>query len=216
MIKPEHKKDLFLLFDLDGTLWNSCEGIAESWNEVFRVHSPGRLVTADDVQAVCGMTMVEIAQTILPDLSGKEREDLFDICMEAENEYLRIHGGRLFPKEIETLKALREAGYDLAVVSNCQSGYIEAYMESMDTEQYFCDRQDWGSTKLPKAENIRLTMERNGYKKALYIGDTEKDEAAAASAGIPFIHAAYGYGKAKQPAAVLATLADLPTLVAQW
>ena len=35
------RKDTLLLFDLDGTLWDSAIPVAEAWNEVFQRESPG-------------------------------------------------------------------------------------------------------------------------------------------------------------------------------
>ena len=34
------KQDTLLMFDLDGTLWDSAQAVAESWNEVFRKTDP--------------------------------------------------------------------------------------------------------------------------------------------------------------------------------
>ena len=42
--------DTLLLFDLDGTLWDSAATVAEAWNEVFRREYPGlRPLTVDDM-----------------------------------------------------------------------------------------------------------------------------------------------------------------------
>ena len=38
-------------------------------------------------------------------------------------------------------------------------------------------------------------MTRNNIKKAIYVGDTVKDQEAANEAGIEFIYAKYGFGK---------------------
>ena len=77
----------------------------------------------------------------------------------------------------------------------------------------FCDYEEWERTGLTKGENIRLVMERNGYRKAVYVGDTRKDQEAAQAAGIPFIHASYGFGKTEEPDGVIASLTDLPALI---
>ncbi len=37
-------------------------------------------------------------------------------------------------------------------------------------------------------------MERNSLDRAVYVGDTQGDLDASDSAGVPFIHAAYGFG----------------------
>jgi len=50
----------FIAFDLDGTLWDSAEGVADSWNAALeRLGRPERL-TAEDVHGVMGMTMAQV------------------------------------------------------------------------------------------------------------------------------------------------------------
>jgi phosphoglycolate phosphatase len=81
------------------------------------------------------------------------------------------------------------------IVSNCQEGYIETFLHYHRLETYFKDFESHGRTKLSKGENIRLVMMRNHIEEAVYIGDTRGDMEAAEQAGIPFIFAAYGFGK---------------------
>ena len=54
-----------------------------------------------------------------------------------------------------------------------------------------------------KGENLKLLMEKENLKNCIYVGDTRMDEVACRYAGIPFIWAAYGFGKSEKPAAVL-------------
>ncbi len=63
---------------------------------------------------------------------------------------------------------------------------------------------------MEKGETIRLLMQRNGLRDAGYVGDTEGDERACHVAGIPFIHAAYGFGTAVTPDAVIQDIEELP------
>ena len=63
-------------------------------------------------------------------------------------------------------------------------------------EAYFDDIQCWGDNMVPKGENNKLIMQRNGITRAVYVGDTSGDEQSARVAGIPFIFAAYGFGEA--------------------
>lgn len=216
MIQAEHKKEGILLFDLDGTLWDSSQEVADSWNVILHEQLPEiKTLTKEDIRSVMGKTMEEIAQTVLADYQGdsKTARQVFKNCEIYENEYLTEHGAVLFPNVRETLTRLREAGYDMAVVSNCQSGYINAFYVSMKISDLFCDMEEWGNTGKTKAENIRLVMERNQYQKAVYIGDTIKDEKAARDAQIPFIHAAYGFGKAEGADAVILSFDELETVV---
>lgn len=205
-------KDFMILFDLDGTLWDSAKEVAESWNVVLEKRHPELpLLTPEDLNSLMGKTMEEISNLVLKEMDPAERKALFKECEEYEVEYIAEHGGRLYPEVRETLEALLKEGFRMGVVSNCQTSYISAFLHSMKMEPFFCDFEEWGNTKLSKAENIRLVMERNGFEKAVYIGDTSKDQDAAKGAGIPFIHAAYGFGKVSLPDAVIRTFSELPS-----
>ena len=46
-----------------------------------------------------------------------------------------------------------------------------------------------------KAENLKQVVERNHLSRAVYVGDTAGDQAAAQAAGLPFVWASYGFGK---------------------
>ena len=113
----------------------------------------------------------------------------------------------------DPMEALKKEGYGLAVVSNCQTGYVAAFLASSGASDLFLDYEEWGRTGLSKGENIRLVMDRNGYTKGIYIGDTKKDQEATLQAGLPFIHAAYGFGKAENPDGIINALSDLPEVV---
>ena len=63
-----------------------------------------------------------------------------------------------------------------------------------------------------KGPNIRLVMERNHLKSPVYVGDIEGDRAASKEAGIPFCHAAYGFGAVTDPDYVIRQFSDLLTL----
>ena len=209
-------KDTLLLFDLDGTLWDSASAVAEAWNEIFQREDPSlKPLTVDDIHGVMGMTMKEIGQTLYPDFQSPRRAAVFDECCTYEVEYLYKHCGTLYPDFRSTLEALRAKGYELAVVSNCQLGYIDAFLASSGAADLFIDYEEWERTGLTKGENIRLVMERNGYKKGIYIGDTKKDREAALQAGIPFIHAAYGFGKVESSDGTIQKLSDLPAEISR-
>ena len=99
------------------------------------------------------------------------------------------------------------------IVSNCQKGYIEAFLAAHGLGDFFEDFECSGRTGFTKGKNIRLVMERNRIKEAAYIGDTLLDYAAAREAGIPFVHAAYGFGYAESASFVIHSLWELPAAV---
>ena len=114
---------------MDGTLWDSAAEVAESWNEtVKRAGYDRKPITVKDIQSVMGKTMDVIARILFPDLEEDERQKLLAQCGEEENEYLRIHGATLYPDIRRTMEQLKKK-YHLYIVSNCQSGYIEAFLD---------------------------------------------------------------------------------------
>ena len=202
-----------VIFDLDGTLWDSGDSVGESWNIVIQRAGYDLTVTADDLRRNMGKTMNEIADDLFGFLPEEERYALARRCEVFENAYITEHGGRLFEGVRETLKELYDAGVKMSIVSNCQEGYIPAFLTSMDMHRYFIDYEEWGRSGLLKADNIRLVMERNGAEKAVYVGDIQKDADASAKAGVPCIWAAYGFGHIDKPAGVLNELGDLPQVL---
>lgn len=184
-----------IIFDMDGTLWDSAENVAKSWSDT--VETSGLIekkITTEDIKSVMGKTMDVIARVLFPELQEQERAGLLDRCCEAENAYLREHGGILYDEVEKTLAALRERGYHLYIVSNCQKGYIEAFLDYYHLWDYIEDIECYGNNLLPKWDNIRLVRERNHLDEAVYVGDIEGDYEASCKAGVDFIHAAYGFG----------------------
>ena len=202
------KKKTGIIFDLDGTLWDAAETIAPCWNACMKSRGISRSFTPDDCRSFCGKTLEQIAALIFPSAEPAWREAVLLDCCASECEPLARQGGTLYPGEEAVLSALHER-YFLAVVSNCQEGYIEAFFAGNRTGPFFDDYESAGGSGLSKAENIRLVMERNGIEQAVYVGDTDGDRNAARAAGVPFIHAAYGYGRVTDPDHTIRRFEDL-------
>lgn len=201
-----------ILFDLDGTLWDSSREVAISWSQALEPY--GIQVTQEDVQSVMGKTLDEITALLLPDRGTEERRRILAECSRAEEDYLRKHGAVLFPGLEKVLQTLSQR-YALCIVSNCQEGYIETFLEHYGFETYFTDTENAGRTGRPKGENIRMVMERNLFSSAIYVGDTQKDCDAADFAGLPFVHASYGFGTIDRPVPKLSSIQELPVLAEQ-
>src|SRR6266513_535092 len=106
-----------IVFDLDGTLWDTCETCAIGWNLVLdRNAIRFRTITADDVRAVAGKPHEECI-----------RETFVAETQMEENRLVAEQGGVLYPKVEDGIWQLR-ARYPLFIVSNCQAGYIETFL----------------------------------------------------------------------------------------
>lgn len=198
---------------MDGTLWDSSANVAASWTEKIReLNYDLPDITQEDVMRVMGLTMDKIADILFSSLSKEERMELLRQCCEHENDYLRRHGGVLYPELEQTFIRLKET-YHLYIVSNCQSGYIEAFLDYYGFGKYFDDIECYGNNLFEKGDNIALLCKRNKLDQAWYIGDIQGDYDATMKAGLDFIHAAYGFGTIAQPVPKLQKFSDLPELL---
>lgn len=184
-----------MIFDLDGTLWDPTEVVSSAWNHVLKGYKDIKdEITKEHLKGVMGLQVKEIGRKLFPDLEEDLQQKILKECCELECHYLAKQGGKLYDQLEEVLKAL-SYNYKLFIVSNCQSGYIEAFFHFHKLDKYFSDYENPGRTGLSKGENIKLVIDRNHLLKPVYIGDTEGDQKAARFAGIPFIYAEYGFGK---------------------
>lgn len=201
-----------VIWDLDGTMWDSGEWVSVAWNDWCAQHGVARRFTPDDCRSYCGKTLEQIAETVFPEADPAWRNQVIVACCDAECIPLAEHGGRLYDGLEDVLESLHRR-YHMSVVSNCGLGYIEAFFRGNHTASYFDDYENAARTGLGKAENIRLVMARNGLDRAVYIGDTQGDCLAAKQAGVDFIHAAYGFGTAPEAKYRIQSLYELPTII---
>ena len=97
-----------IVFDLDGTLWDTVSAVVRSWNEVLDRRPEARAhLTEDAMRAYMGKTTEQIAALMLPALPLEEALALMAECTQSEYAYLRAHGGgRLFDGLRPALEAL--------------------------------------------------------------------------------------------------------------
>lgn len=200
-----------IIFDMDGTLWDSSEQVGKAWDIALEKCSYGRApITAEEMQSVMGKPMDQIAEILFPNAAGQERDRLLETCCAEENAYLRAHGGVLYPDIRSTMEQLIAAGYHLYIVSNCQTGYIEAFLDYYHFHDLVEDIQCYGDNRKQKAENISIVAKRNGLKKAVYVGDIQADCDASEAAGVGFIHASYGFGTIDHDVPSINMFSELP------
>lgn len=199
-----------VLFDLDGTLWDATMGMTRAWAALLSKYPDmaGRVITRQQVKECMGMLLPDIMDKLFPDQPLQRRQELLHTYCEAELDLLGREGGRLYPQAAETLEALSQR-FPLFIVSNCQAGYIQCFMRAHGLAHCFTEVVSAGETGLPKVQNIHNLVRRRRLKAPVYIGDTALDQHAAADAGVPFIHAAYGFGSAEAPALSISALPEL-------
>lgn len=201
-----------IIFDLDGTLWNAIEGVCGAWKTILSKYpNITKVITPKDMEGCMGLQINEIGKKLFPDLDENFQMKLMKECCETEQVYLGEHGGVLYPKLEETLKALSEK-YKLFIVSNCQEGYIQCFFKAHKLDLYFDDFECSGVTGLSKGENNKIIIQRNNLKSPIYVGDTNGDAESAKVAEIPFVYARYGFGNVEEYDYVIDSFEEILTL----
>ena len=202
-----------LIFDIDGTLWDSRELVAQGYNIQLRAEGLEKYcVTAQDLKPLFGRVMTEIADALFPFLPEGERYGLMERCMATENRFLHDNPCHIgCPKVAQTIHALSKK-HRLFIVSNSQRGYPDLCIEKLGLDEDIRGHLCFGDTGTSKGKTIRALMERYHIENCAYVGDTQGDYEATLEAGIPFIWAAYGFGTPAGFDARIDAFSDLLTL----
>ena len=185
-----------LILDVDGTIWNTTSIVADAWNQAFDKYFPNLAhVTADILKGQFGKPMDVIADNLFTDFKKEEKTFLMEKCCQMEQAALLQNTKNItYDGVVESIKEITKS-IPVFIVSNCQSGYIELVMEKNQITNFIKDFECFGNNGFSKDKNISLIAQRNGLKTPVYVGDTQGDYEACQKAGLPFIWAAYGFGR---------------------
>ena len=199
-----------IIFDIDGTLWDSRALVAEGYNiQLEREGLQHLFVNADILKPLFGKTMTDIADVLLASIDKAERYDLMERCMATENEYLFQNPCQIgYPRVKETLEELSKH-HRLFIVSNSQCGYPELCMEKLGLAPYIEGHLCFGDTGTSKGQTILTLMRKHNIRSAVYIGDTQGDREACLEANVPFVFCTYGLGQADSWDAAIDKIDDL-------
>lgn len=183
-----------VIFDLDGTLWDTCKSCAMAWNNVVhRNNIEYREITAEDIASVTGKSHRECVENVYIGLAEKQIDLITEETQIEDNVMVAKHGGYIYEGVESGLKELAQK-FQLYIVSNCQAGYIETFLKWSAFTPLFKDFECWGNTGLSKSANLASVIERNNLKSTVYIGDTTGDLKAAKDCSVPFVQVTYGFG----------------------
>ena len=183
-----------VIFDLDGTLWDATEQMLPAWNRVLKRYTSRQPMTLEEVRSYMGKTVEEIVAkapdgAIFNNAGQVLNHTLYFLqCCIEELPWLTEHPGTIYPQVPQVLRQLAQ-NHPLYIVSNCQDGYIQTFLQVSGLGDCFVDFTCSGMTGLGKGSNIRLLMEKHQITRAVYVGDTQGDYEATVEAGVPFLWA---------------------------
>lgn len=184
-----------VIFDLDGTLLNTLEDITDSVNHALGVlGKPSR--TMDEVRMMVGNSVDHLIRCALPD--GAD-EETFLACREIYNAH---YAGNMdnktapYPGVYDMLRAVRDAGYKTAVVSNKDQPFTEKLVEELFGEyvRTAVGKSDERRRKpAPDGVWYALGLLGSEKEKAVYVGDSDVDVMTAKNSGLPCVGCLWGF-----------------------
>jgi phosphoglycolate phosphatase len=184
-----------VLFDLDGTLVDSAADIARALS-TLRLTRGGCALGASDVRPLVSLGAEVLLQRALGSLASNAVDDLaaFRTVLGA----LTADPLALYPGVVSALKTLTAEGHVLAIVTNKPEALSRNLLTQLGLVDHFAViiGGDTAAKSKPHPDPLRMALETIGIpsERAIFVGDSPIDAAAARACAIPFILFEGGYG----------------------
>ena len=200
-----------IIFDLDGTLWETIDATEMAAKEVARENN----IYDYDISTVKKGMGLSKEENIINYYPNYKRDEaivyLENVTLKTigyiEKGYVKIYDG-----VNDVIKELSKK-YKLGIVTNNNDNYAKTFLKISGLEKYFTDYMGASSYGITKEEAIRRMVERNTEKINIYVGDIKKDMEAAIGAGINFIYAKYGFGGNFEYEYYINSIIELPSFI---
>ena len=204
--------DTWVLFDLDGTLTRSEEGI---WNCVRYVAERMNLPVPDDaaLRKFIGPPLVYSFQEYMgmTEEQACKAQDIYRERYVVKGRY----ENRVYPGIRNALRALRREGASLGVVTGKPEGSTRAILQYFGLDGYFSTLACATDGHAEKDHLIRQALP-SGAERVWMVGDRKFDMEGAVKAKVHALGVTYGYGSAEELwAAGAEALADTPWEIAE-
>ena len=124
-----------IIFDVDGTLWDSADSVAAAWNLAIKKFSSLDITLDREILgSVFGKTMTDIGDILFPSLSETEKDSLLSACCELENNYLKNHPGIIYEGCFDDLGIHSESGIRLQLTDAITGEDLGIYEDSYTTK----------------------------------------------------------------------------------
>lgn len=201
-----------IIFDLDGTLWDTRKITLKSANIVSSKYPDIKEITMIEVEGGMGYSFEETAEIYMPYLDKEIREKYFQEIIDTNIYLINKEGGKLYAGVEDTIIELSN-NYKLGIVTNNNDDYVKSFFKSSGLEEYFTDYMGAASYNLTKGETIKKLASKYGEKNNYYVGDIRNDMISSEEAGVTFIHAKYGFDKELETKYYINNIKMLPELM---
>ena len=189
------KKYDTVIFDLDGTLLNTLEDLADAVNAVMRANAyPER--TLDEVRRFVGNGIRRLMELAVPEgVSGDTFERVFEEFRTYYTDHCQIKT-RAYDGIMKLLAVLKEKGYAMAIVSNKNHAAVCELNDIYFKEDIsVAIGQKDGIRKKPAPDTVFQALKELGVsgERAVYVGDSEVDFMTAENSGMDCVLVSWGF-----------------------
>lgn len=206
-----------IVFDLDGTLVDSSPDIAAALNAAF-ADLGVRELSAPEVLAMLGGGPRILVSQALTALGVQTDDSMIDARVERYSAHYRAAPAArtvCFADAADALKELHAKGIALGICTNKRTDIAEQVLAHLGLRELFgaVIGSDLASAPKPNPAHLLETLQTLGAEasECIYVGDTSIDAAAAADAGIRYVHVSWGHQLTSQAQQIsrFAELAEL-------
>lgn len=184
----------YIVFDLDGTLLDTLEGLTLAVNEVMKELNLPYSYKKEEVKSFIGNGAYKLLSRVL---KRKPLEEEFELFLK---EYEKCqYVSKAFPNVISTLKELEALNIKLIIFSNKPDYILQKLIANnlKGIKFSYIQGQDFNYPPKPDVTLLNVILKKLDLidKKGLFVGDSIVDVLTANNANLNSIILTYGYGK---------------------
>lgn len=194
------KKYKYLLFDLDGTITDSCEGIYKSFEYALN-HYGIEVKDLNDLRPVIGPPLKDCFM----EMYGFDEKTAIEAVAKYRERYSKVglFENRVYDGIYEMFSSLKSAGYFIVLATSKPEIYAKRILEHFELDRFFdvvagATIDGKISNKEDVISKILEILKISDVSEMVMIGDREFDLAGAKSFGIDAIGVLYGFGSKEE------------------
>lgn len=192
-------KKKLLIFDVDGTVWDSEKDVFLSFNHTLKTLA-GFEISKEEFQKLAGLPLGTMFENVLP-------EDKKNLSAEYEKAYKKYYIDEehfadatiLFNGVKESIDKFKNEGFYMAVASSKPKRILDKMVAAFNLEgfNYVLGTEESDFKHKPDPEIVNYIMDKLNVSKedTVIIGDSKTDILTGKNANIDTIAVTYGYDK---------------------
>lgn len=210
-----------IFFDYDGTLHNSMAVYGPAFRRAYAWLVEGGYKQPQEfsdawISQWLGFTTRDMWTTFAPDLDEAVWREASHIVGREMDERTATGKAQLFEGVPEMLAELKNAGYELAFLSNCRNAYCNVHRDMFGLDDFFSAYYTAEAYHdIPKWQIYAQAAPAHPYPHVM-VGDRFHDIEVATQANIPSVGCLYGFGSEEELAAASCLVrepAEIPAAV---